>query len=315
MGSGLEDNSIANLVQGLGVSWVRLSAYWKWIEISKGVYDWSALDSVINRGTNRNLKMFISIGATPSWANGGKADNVPPLNNTDYGDFCFAVANRYKNNSLVKAYGMWNEPDVSMFWNGTRQQYQNKILIPGSKKIHQAKSTLLVGAPELSDDWPNDQSHWGLGLLLDTAGAQIDVATVHYYMGGQPYLQWFETYLDSYVKPQRRNKPVWLTEAGHKGCPSDACTLDAQSHYYQYIFTQRSLRASWFTRIFPYRIWDPQGVCNSTDGFGLTYGASYIQKPAYRTYKDRISGLPFYDPYPECHPTCIPHEPECWPPL
>ncbi len=240
--SNMEDNNKADLVDDLGVGWVRITAYWRAIETSKGVYSWSGFDAQINRATSRNLKIFITIHETPGWANGGQAAKVPPTNSIDFGDFCFAIASRYKTNSLVKAYGMWNEPNLSAFWSGTRQQYQTKILVPGSQKIHQAKSALLVGAPEISHHWTSG-STWNLGTLLDTAGAQVDIATVHFYPDWSTNPNGFATYLDSYVKPNRRGKAVWVTEISQYGCPSDLCSLDNQSHYYTYIVSSQTSRS------------------------------------------------------------------------
>lgn len=278
----LTSDAQANKAQELGVGWVRIAVRWHEVEFAQNSYDWGVPDVEINRATNRGINIFLTLSGTPSWANGGNPNNYPPSNSVDFADFCTAIANRYKNNTRVKAYGMWNEPNLEKFWHGeSASAYKNKILVPGSQAIKTVKSSLLVGAPELTHGWYNDSTNaWKLGTILDTPGAIIDVATQHYYPDANIS---FQSFLDNHVNPQRRSKPVWITEIGTNGCPSNLCSLDSQAHYYTNILGVQAARATWFQKIFPYRLWDPQGTCTGGNGAGITYGSPITEKPAFGT--------------------------------
>jgi beta-glucosidase/6-phospho-beta-glucosidase/beta-galactosidase len=296
--SNFESDSIADLVSDLGVGWARLSIDWNRVETSKGIFDWTVPDIEIQRAMKRRLKLFITLGGTPAWANGRRATNVPPLNRQDWYDFVRSVAERYKHYRLVRAYGMWNEPNLKEFWTGGRKNYINLILIPGYMAVKSVNETLLVGAPEMSHQWTGS-SEWNLKRIMESAEQYIDVLTQHYY----PTKESLGTFLDKKVKPHRSGKEVWITECGRVACSAIACSEDEQSHYYLHLLTAQQARADWITKIFPYRIWDPIDACRvAGNGLGLTCGTPPARRPVFRTYQDFIRGLPFYDPQPDCHP-------------
>src|SRR3990172_3254050 len=176
----LETDHIADRVDELGVTWVRIGIYWDQVEPSKGHFDWRGPDAMIDRATERGLKVFATIHATPRWASGHRSAAAPPMHARDWKDFVSAVAERYKNQTALRAYGMWNEPDLEKFWTGNQKEYMNKILIPGYEAVKAVNSNLLVGGPELSQHWVGS-SKWSLKEILNTAGRYIDIITQHYY--------------------------------------------------------------------------------------------------------------------------------------
>lgn len=92
---------------------VRLFVDWSAVEgKSKGSYSWYALDTEINNtlslGVN-SILLTIS-GRVPNWARNpaNPKSLAPPRNMKDWGDFCRAVAARYRN--YVDYYQIWQEP-------------------------------------------------------------------------------------------------------------------------------------------------------------------------------------------------------------
>jgi hypothetical protein len=87
-------------------------------------YDWTLYDRAVRYAAQNNIKVLFSILFTPKWANGGKAQNVPPRNYNDLRNFAYAAAERYSGHYVppndtgeenplpaVKYWLAWNEPN------------------------------------------------------------------------------------------------------------------------------------------------------------------------------------------------------------
>lgn len=295
--SGLESDQIAEEARVLGVKWVRLTIYWNEVEAVKGQYDWTVPDAAIQRAQKNKLSVLAVLHGTPRWANGGRAPNYPPGNSANWARFVQAVAQRYKTVSVVRAYGIWNEPNLKEFWQGTRTKYLKRILAPAYRKIKNVNPNLIVVGPELSHHWIL-QAEWWLWDLPDSAFQSFDVLGLHYYPDAPVD---FVSYMDDLVDPYRRGKQVWITEVGFEACTKRKCSEDQQSHaFFDFLQTQKK-RAKWFRKIFPYRIWDPLDSCKKDgNGFGIMVGDNMDPRPAFRTYQDFIKRRRFHDPSPHC---------------
>src|SRR5258707_15272401 len=64
----LPPNDTLDLVQHLGVDWVRIDFNWIQAEPAQGMYDWAPFDAVIDAAHSRGLHVFASIGYGPAWA-------------------------------------------------------------------------------------------------------------------------------------------------------------------------------------------------------------------------------------------------------
>ncbi|MGZ6638709.1 MAG: hypothetical protein ACXVII_38365, partial [Solirubrobacteraceae bacterium] len=86
-------------------------------------YDWTVYDRAIRYAAQYGMQAMLSVLFTPSWANGGKAKNVPPTNYTDLRNFSYAAATRYSGHYIpntddfdevylpaVRYWTAWNEP-------------------------------------------------------------------------------------------------------------------------------------------------------------------------------------------------------------
>lgn len=110
-----------NLIKEMGFSWVKQGMAWRDIEgAGKGVFDWSRADRIVRQVAERGLKLLARIDHEPPWAMrayaGGDVVQGPPQNLQDFGDFCFAIADRYR--GYIQAYQVWNEPNLSREWGG-----------------------------------------------------------------------------------------------------------------------------------------------------------------------------------------------------
>ena len=109
------------LVQELGFQWVKQNFSWRDIEpTQKGHYEWKLADDVVRRvGRREGLKLLARIDRQPFWSQPpgtSEIANAPPANLQDFGDFCYALADRYK--GKIAAYQVWNEPNLAREWGG-----------------------------------------------------------------------------------------------------------------------------------------------------------------------------------------------------
>jgi len=108
------------LVQEMGFGWIKQAFAWRDIEgNAKGEFDWYRPDRIVEQANAANLNLLIRIDHQPLWSVQSLVDkpitqNQPPANYQDFGDFCFALADRYK--GRIQAYQVWNEPNLNREW-------------------------------------------------------------------------------------------------------------------------------------------------------------------------------------------------------
>jgi len=105
----------AQLAKDAGFAWVKEVFAWRNIEgAGKGIFDWAAADQVVQATNDRGLKIIARVDFQPAWARADGANNGPPDNYADYGDFLYAMAGRYR--GRIQAYEIWNEPNLAREW-------------------------------------------------------------------------------------------------------------------------------------------------------------------------------------------------------
>lgn len=112
-------NRDMDLVNAMGFRWIKQSFAWRDIEtVQKGRFDWWRTDRIIEDIEKHDLRVIIRLDRQPFWSqpDGGTLplENVPPANYQDFGDFCRAVATRYR--GRIDAYQVWNEPNLAREW-------------------------------------------------------------------------------------------------------------------------------------------------------------------------------------------------------
>jgi len=108
------------LIRDAGFGWVKQHVGWRDVEgIAKGHYDWYFTDRIVADAEQFGLNVLFRLDREPVWAvppEGTYSDNGPPENPQDFGDFCHAIAERYR--GRVRAYQVWNEPNLAREWGG-----------------------------------------------------------------------------------------------------------------------------------------------------------------------------------------------------
>ncbi|GAB1421562.1 hypothetical protein MASR2M15_17340 [Anaerolineales bacterium] len=141
-----------NLMEEVGVTWVRQFFDWNQIEAQKGVYDWAPYDQIIQAFQNHpDLRPIAVLVNTPGWARHPAAPSepsAPPAKASDFADFASELATRY--GDALDIYQIWDEPNLRDAWgqlNPNPTAY-TALLAAAYQQIHahDPQSTVLAAA-------------------------------------------------------------------------------------------------------------------------------------------------------------------------
>lgn len=287
-----------------GIGWVRVDFVWAVVEPEPGVERWRIYDELVAAARARNLHVLALIGYTPAWATDGSAISGVPRRVSDWSDFCYRAASRYR--GAIDSWEIWNEPNLPRFWSGSRTAYVERILEPAARAIHAANPDARVGGPALAHHVANGRDwHGWLFEVLREAGDELDFVTHHLYdlddgarvlerlvgetrFGADP-TRWGE------VEPSVRevltragfDREVWLTETGWV-----TTRLDESRQATAYArFLDRWLTGvetpAWPAKTFFYELQDDRDP--GVPKYGLLR-VSGRPKPAYGVLRDFIAG-------------------------
>ena len=301
--SGAQLTLIMDRLQAAGIGWAHVAVIWPYVESTRGNLDWRGYDEIVAAAQARNIRILATILYTPPWATTGPTWTGIP-DTAAWMDFCSNAARRYQ--GAIDYWGVWNEPNSSEFWSGTRQQYIDLLLKPAADAIHAANPNAQVGGPALAHVTSADWFDWLDDVLLQ-AGDHLDFVTHHVYDTGgnrkvtsklnDPTVFGNAPELWSVVPPSVREvlkhagwfgKPFWLTETGWQSQPVGE-TL--QATYYGGMLSDWFTNfhgQTWIDKIFFYEMVDfpPNGTT-----WGILH-ADGTPKPAYNVYRAFIAAAP-----------------------
>ncbi len=121
----------ADIIENLGVRFVRLPVYWSEIEPKKNTYEWSQLDDMVHYSESHNVKLTLVVGSkVPRWPECYVPNWAQPLSEPDQQTETLkmiqSVVDRYKSSTAVERWQVENEP---FFPFGICQQISKKDLI------------------------------------------------------------------------------------------------------------------------------------------------------------------------------------------
>lgn len=231
-----------------GAQVVRLDYAWATIEPSKGAFSWGGLDTYVNEASSRGLKVLVMLYWPPAWASstGSSSKAAPPKYGADFGGICGQVGKRY--GSKLIGVEMWNEPDISTFWSGSRTQFfqMTKDAYATAKAISPG-TTFVAAAPTyigLASNWFRDA--YASGIYKGSYDAQA----IHPYMSPSdlpataPATNWSINGIAN-LKTLRANAgdvtPLWATEFGwstHSNAGGEANYKRGVTEANQAVFTK-----------------------------------------------------------------------------
>lgn len=176
------------MIRDAGFTWCKVNFGWRDIEgAAKGAFDWSHTDWIVETANNENIDLLVRIDHQPQWTGGGFPTNGPPDKTQDLVDFLTAIVSRYK--GRVRAYEVWNEPNLAREWGGKLPDpgAYCKLLKVSYAAIKAADPNAMVISAGLSptgswteearpDDWYLESMYIAMGHSSD---GYFDVLGVH----------------------------------------------------------------------------------------------------------------------------------------
>lgn len=230
----------------LGAGWNRWPLYWDRVEVQPGTYDWSAYDRLVATDIRNGLRTnAILLGRPAFWQAGhGISKLFQPIfaDGTDNGgpdvainldnpwaQFVHYAVMRYMPGGVlaqhndfgagagIRAWEVWNEPDVSQFWNAGSEAYARLLKVAAIiiKTVDPDAKVLFGGLL-----YANDQGFLSRVLrqiqidpLRDQFNWFFDVIALHSY--DDPWRSgWLTKVVEDTLKAYRITRPVWLNETG-----------------------------------------------------------------------------------------------------
>jgi xylan 1,4-beta-xylosidase len=158
------------------------------VDDGKTVYDWTRIDQLYDDLLERHIKPFVELGFTPSamktsnnkifyWQ--GNTSHPQPAAWRDLIDaFIRHIEQRYGQDEVrTWFFEVWNEPNLSGFWEGSDQKAYFQLYDLTSNTIKAVDPKLRVGGPSTAG------AAWVPEFLDHVAqsGAEVDFVTTHTY--------------------------------------------------------------------------------------------------------------------------------------
>jgi xylan 1,4-beta-xylosidase len=196
-GTLIRDYSQAQLkttVDELGFRYIRFHAIFhdvlKTVRVDDGkiVYDWSKIDQLYDDLLARHIRPFVELGFTPTalatshnsifYWNGNTSHPNPEAWRDLVDAFIPHIEARYGKDEVRTWYfEVWNEPNLSGFWEGGDRKAYFELYDLTAKTIKSIDPTLRVGGPATAGAaWvPEFLAH------VKQSGADVDFVTTHTY--------------------------------------------------------------------------------------------------------------------------------------
>jgi polysaccharide biosynthesis protein PslG len=295
-----------NTMQAAGAHWLRMNINWSVIQQAGPTsYNWAPFDRVVQAARARGFNVLGEIAYTPPWAlpAGVTDSHHPPANVSDYANFASAAATHFSAMG-VHAYEVWNEPNVSVFWQPAPDPAAYVSLLKAAyPAIHSAdpQATVVTGGMAPSGgsngiDLP--PVTFLTSIYADGAKGYFDAVGHHPYCwpalpgDAQGWSAWYQMYGTS---PSLRSvmeangdgdKKIWGTEFGAPtNGPAGSYVDEATQALMITTAYQLWTTYSWAGPLFTYTSRD-YGTSTSTreNFFGLLHN-DFTAKPSYAAYQ------------------------------
>lgn len=307
----------------LGAKWVRIDLNWDIVEPAEGQWSWDAVDAVVDAAKARGLRVYATLAYTPAWASTGDRRGDGPSNDVPvaakYRAFVVAAVTRYQ--GKVDVFGTWNEPNLTQFWEGSRDEWIAIAYQPCLEAVKQTCPTCVTAGPEvatISDQYANF-------IQAGLAAAVPDVLSGHIYAGFPEDDATAGLTKDSFYNKLDAHRvipgiyegplsiresahaaghdelPVWITETGAQAIAGNATQLEAQRTFVQRVLDAEDARGWWAGTIFyeaseehPGGMWPDihWGLALRTSDPDATPLDDFTRKPAWDYLKQRLAQSP-----------------------
>ncbi len=184
---------------------------WPDLEPNKGQWQFELLDRYVSLAQQHGTRMLLPLGMTPGWASARPKPTAEPKNIEDWRNYVRIVVSRYK--GRIRAYEIWNEPNLTDFWTGTTDQMLT-LTKEASQIIHTLDPQAIVVSPAPTTRYG---ILWLAEFLKNGGGQFVDVIGFHFYVTpGSPedLVPLIQSVQQVLSENGLSNKPIWNTETG-----------------------------------------------------------------------------------------------------
>jgi hypothetical protein len=282
---------------------VRAVLNWSIFEPAPGRYDWSTFDRLIGHARANGLQMVGGLGYATSWnttappseTRPGRRLMYPPADLESWKRYVANMVVRYRD--VVRAWEVWNEPDLGAFWVGTPAQYA-ELLAVTYDTIKRADPTakVVLGGLALGGSPGRLNRKFLEEILADPvypAAQYFDVAAFHHYGPQGEAKRRMEYVKTTLARVGAATKEIWITEAGYTSTPVEQELPayqggpEAQARWLRdtlpYLIQLGASRVFWF------QLMDNPRQNPRAAAMGLL-DSNTQPKPAYYAYRELIGG-------------------------
>ena len=299
-GSGLLGLSDQDLARELGVArdagmrYVRVDVDWSQIEPRRGTRSWTTADRVINAIVAAGMTPLGLVTYAPPWAATSTALHAPPADPATFAAFAKDAATRYRDR--VRAWEVWNEPNISQFWapqpNSTKYAALLAATYPAIKAVDPTLFVLSAGLSPATDSGGNIAPVTFVRNLYSTgANRYLDAVGMHPYTfpalpddpaaANWSSFQQLSPIHDVMVAGGDTAKTIWLTEFGAPTGTSSAAVSESVQAQTIDIVLQAARNTSWLGPAFIYSIRDAgTNAADREHNFGIVR-RDFTQKQAF----------------------------------
>jgi hypothetical protein len=166
-----------DVMRRCGAKLFRCGVSWSTIEPTKGQYNWAFWDMLVYEAARYRITLIPYVCYMPAWASAREDPTWkgPPKDPASFGDFMYRIAERYR--GRVRAWELWNEPDIDSFWLGSAEQFAAMIRsgAEGVRRGDPAATVVLAGMSQ--GDAPFFRELVEQRHVLDA----VDVVNIHRY--------------------------------------------------------------------------------------------------------------------------------------
>lgn len=215
------------LMNKLEIDTMRTSFGWDNFEPVRGQYDFAWLEEFVRLANQYGVKLRPYIGYTPDWAGAPDSDGIvwnnPPGNYQDWYNFVYQLALALRDYPNVLSYEIYNEMNLSLWWDGSIEQYQETLRY-ATEAVRAADPDAQVIAGALSEpdyDWLQGLTEAGLTQHYDILPVHAYPETwsdpnvvVENFLGIE-----YRSYFLPHYKEHSEGEPIWVNEMGYATTP------------------------------------------------------------------------------------------------
>lgn len=225
----LTEDEVTRMREG-GVDIVRVTLEWEAVQSSgpDQPYDWTNFDKIVEWSVQGSelpdVEILPVLIGTPYWVEGTVTNNNPPIKTQAdlelWGDFVTAAVDRYGANGPIRAWQVWNEPNLKNFWDGSSSPTEYADFLDFTDKAIRrgdpTADTILAAMPQRPNA-PKPQVEF-LEPLYDIKGIERDfdaVATHTFADKRNQILDSVEAVRNVMNDAGDKRTPLWVTEIGY----------------------------------------------------------------------------------------------------